>query len=582
VLFRSQSNTAYTASISVTDASNLTVNASIQFQTMWLGVLPPTYLWEAEDWDFTNGMYINNPDLCNASGDPNCYFGKTGVQGVDENNSSAASGAYRPNDLMGTLAAGDALRPNLFSANRTDYRIDPFITGEWVNYTRDWPNSTNWIIGRISANLGDSGTLTLSVVNPDSSTTDLGTFSINGGLGYSVFENLYLKDTNGNNAVVILNGKKTLRVTSGGNLLPNFFMLVAGQADLPTLSNMYPTGTRPFEFTNALSFTITAVGASFPPNGITVNLDGNDISSALSITGSTSVKNVVYPNLLPNAVHVAVIAATNSLGHGIRLTNSFDTFNEANYMVEAEDYDYNGGQYIDPWSPDAYSQLGATTNIDFQHTTLDNQNPFGPYRLDGIPEDKLGTRDYLRKVFSDAFAIDYFLSYFAPNDWVNYTRNYPAGNYNVYGRFSGSGPFTMYLDQVVSGRGTVNQVTQRIGQWNAVGKDYDTYQWVPLSSAISLSGVATLRITTAGNCNPNFLMLVPANVNGITITATRTGNNINVSFPTQAGTTYRVLYSTNLAVGNWTLLTSVPGDGSVKSISDPTTAIQRFYKVVAP
>ena len=109
------------------------------------------------------------------------------------NNTSAASGVYRPNDLMGTLAAGDALRPNLFAANRTDYRIDPFITAEWVNYTRDWPNSTNWIIGRISANVGDSGTLTLSVVNPDSSTTALGTFTINGGLGYSVFENVYLK-----------------------------------------------------------------------------------------------------------------------------------------------------------------------------------------------------------------------------------------------------------------------------------------------------------------------------------------------------------------------------------------------------
>src|SRR5437016_5718552 len=48
-----QSNAAYTASISVTDVSNLTVSASIQFQTMWLGVLPPTYLWEAEDWGFT-------------------------------------------------------------------------------------------------------------------------------------------------------------------------------------------------------------------------------------------------------------------------------------------------------------------------------------------------------------------------------------------------------------------------------------------------------------------------------------------------------------------------------------------------
>src|SRR5207245_5762219 len=62
-----QSNSVYTASIRVTDVSNLTVNASLQFQTMWYGLLTPTYLWEAEDWDFTNGMYINNLNLCNSS-----------------------------------------------------------------------------------------------------------------------------------------------------------------------------------------------------------------------------------------------------------------------------------------------------------------------------------------------------------------------------------------------------------------------------------------------------------------------------------------------------------------------------------
>ena len=57
---------------------------------------PVTYLWEAEDWDFNSGMYIDNPDLCSAGGDPNCYFGKVGVQGVDENNLIANSGPFRP------------------------------------------------------------------------------------------------------------------------------------------------------------------------------------------------------------------------------------------------------------------------------------------------------------------------------------------------------------------------------------------------------------------------------------------------------------------------------------------------------
>ena len=45
-------------------------------------------------------------------------------------------------------------------------------------------------------------------------------------------------------------------------------MLVAAQADLPLLSNVYPTGTHPFEYTNTFSFTVTAFGSSFPANGI--------------------------------------------------------------------------------------------------------------------------------------------------------------------------------------------------------------------------------------------------------------------------------------------------------------------------
>ena len=75
-----QSNLTYTVSITVTDAFNLTVSASTYFETTWVGVPPVTYLWEAEDWDFNSGMYINNPDLCSAGGDPNCYFGKVGCR----------------------------------------------------------------------------------------------------------------------------------------------------------------------------------------------------------------------------------------------------------------------------------------------------------------------------------------------------------------------------------------------------------------------------------------------------------------------------------------------------------------------
>jgi hypothetical protein len=426
-------------------------------------------------------------------------------------------------------------------------------------------------------------------VNPDTTTTDLGTFSINGGQGWSSFENVYLQDTNGNNALVTLTGKQTLRVTSGGNLLPNFFMLAVAQADLPQLSHVYPTGTHPFEYTNTFSFTVTALGSSFPSDGIRLLLDGIDVSSNLTITGSTSVKNVVYPGLLPNAIHVAVLAITNSLGHGILVTYHFDTFSEANFMVELEDYDYGGGQYIPDSTPEAYADFlgpfNAVTNIDFQHISLAGEQ--FPYRAIGLPQDYLGQHDWLRSNFVYFGATDFILAFFAGTDWGNYTRNYPPGSYYVYARSSGDGLFSMYLDQVVSGGGTANQVTSRLGRFGGNGKDYITFAWVPLTddglaapTLVKLNGVTTLRVTTAGNCNPNYFMLVPAG--GINLSVRAAPGNTVLSFPTQAGTTYRVFYRTDLTSGNWTLLTSLIGSGGLKSVSDPATSARRFYKVTAP
>ena len=81
-----------------------------------------------------------------------------------------------------------------------------------------------------------------------------------------------------------------------------------------------------------------------------------------------------------------------------------------------------------------------------------------------------GLIDYLRQVFVNTIgALDYHLYWFGGADWANYTRVYPTGNFYVYARSAGAGTNSMYLDQVVSGAGTTNQVTKHLGQFGAVG-----------------------------------------------------------------------------------------------------------------
>lgn len=594
-----QSNTIYDAAITVTDSSNLTTTANSTFQTTWVGVPAPTYLWLAVDFDFSGGMYIDNPDICTVAGNSDCYFGQVGQQNVDEFSTAPPPAQFYRGaaDGIGTQPSGDFSRPDLTAAGRPDYCINPFVGNpsylgaEWVNYTRDWPDSTNWIIARLATDVGLSGSLQMNLIKPGVSTNTLGSFTINGGQGWTSFEFVYLVSTDGvNRANVVLNGTETLQLTSGGNLLPTFFMLVPGEPDLPLVTGLYPTGKHPFEATNALSFSVTTMGATFPAGGIQMVLDGFNVSSNLVITGSGSSNNVVYPYLAPNEMHSVIITVTNSLGHGVTVSNQFDTFSQNNYIFQAEDYDYSGGQYVPSadYSPDCYASFVSVPNVDFHHTINGGEPTDGSdyqYRQNGIPQES--TVDYYLTSF--LFSIDYNLYWYGGGDWANYTRDYPTGPFDVYARTAGIGAYAMDLGQVVSGLGTSNQVVNPLGQFSSNGNNINAFGWVPLTDAggvapvtVNIRGVTTFQVgTPTGDCYPNYFMLVPASP--ISLSATRSADSIRISFPTQTGGVYRVFYRTNLTTGSWTLLNTLPGSGSVQAVFDSTAGgNQRFYKVTSP
>jgi hypothetical protein len=375
--------------------------------------------------------------------------------------------------------------------------------------------------------------------------------------------------------------------------LPNFFALVQATPDLPTISGLYPDGAHPYEPTNKLSFTVNTIGSTFLTNGIQMVLDGINVSSQLQISGPSSNETVVYPTLLLNAPHTAAIYATNALGHGTAVEYAFDTFATNNYTVEAADFDYNGGEYLPivsgnynypDWYPDSYVGLEAVTNIDFQHTTIDGENY--PYRPDGIPQQQ--GSDYPNPLFLTYGGVEYDLGDFGIGDWANYTENYPAGTFYIYMRTAGLGTNTMYLQQVVSGAGTTNQVIKTLGNWTGVGLSDTTYQWEALSDggaeapiAVTMTGTETLRITTpTGFCYPNYFMFVPAA--GVHVAAVRAGPNASIEFPTQSGIVYRVFYRSALGTGAWSYYTSVLGTGGVETVNVPAGTGTQFYMVTAP
>jgi hypothetical protein len=64
-----------------------------------------------------------------------------------------------------------------------------------------------------------------------------------------------------------------------------------------------------------------------------------------------------------------------------------------------------------------------------------------------------------------------------------------------------------------------------------------------------------------------------------TITAALSVGSINLSFPTQNGSSYTVQFKTNLSDAIWQTLTNVTGNGSSQMIADPANQGSRFYRL---
>jgi hypothetical protein len=201
------------------------------------------------------------------------------------------------------------------------------------------------------------------------------------------------------------------------------------------------------------------------------------------------------------------------------------------------------------------------------------------------------TADLARPQFAGAY--DYNIGFFGQDEWGNYTRHYPAGSYNVWGRFACGDANTSRatLSLVTGGWGTTTQTTNLLGAFAIPTTGWAAFGWVPMRDSggnlvsVTLDGnTNTLKLLRDGTApfadvNANFLMLVPASAAGsITLHAAIVGGGLQISFPTQPGFSYQIEYKTNLTDAVWTPLgSSIPGDGTIKAVPDAISGSRRFY-----
>ncbi len=524
VSFGSLSNDmTYTAFIQVGDLNGGVTSTTVSFDT----VSPSYYTFEAEDWNF-NGGYIDNPQT-------NLYYGNDGVSGVDFfYNGTGSSGGYSRVGL--TLGgSGDKSRTAYAGTGYTDYAIQNVNGGDWANYTRTFPSGQYNIYLRAAngnGNNSDSASLyavTSDPTQPNQTASKLGTFAVPSTGGWSTYQWIPLLNSAGNLVVFTGGAVETLRGrTDNGSYNGNYYMLVPADTSVhtpPFVSNVYPDGTALFQLTNTLTFTANSA-AGIAHSGVTVVLNGINVSSSLTFSGAPSALNVSYP-LRSNILNSVVITLTDSYGT-TSSTNTFDTLDPNCYQFEAEDYDFttNGlpGQFIDG-QLNAYRGFGSTENVD-EH---DSGNGGDSYRPSGGSTPGLEVEnpaaDIVRPAFSAGGYTDYNIGFNNGGNWANYTHTYPAGTYNVYMRSAnpnsppGIQVNAATLSLVTGGWGTTSQATTQIGSFNVpFSGGWHSFAWAPLLDTggnlarVTLNGSTnTLKISVAGgNYNVNFYALVPA------------------------------------------------------------------------
>jgi hypothetical protein len=453
-----------------------------------------------------------------------------------------------------------------------------------------------------------------------------------GNTSYNNYVYLPLLDQFGNIESVTFSGTETLKaVVAPSPANPNigFYMLTPPVAVLkPTLTYVYPIGTNLLEDTNEFTFTVNAnAGAPIASSGISLILNGVNVTSGLNFTQVGTAWTVSY-QIYQNSLYTAIINVTNTADVFLSYSVSFDTFSTNNYQWEAVDYDFsiNGGYgsggtsglFIDDPAPTGDTTLQAfiyETNsyYGFPEDLVGNSaalqgvdvgwvaaaGQVTDYRADGVATQP--TTDDLRtkftaaqQEFSDPNIGPFNICYYTNGSWLNYTRHYPMNNFYVWGRLAGTPAYKgTQMSILTSGYGTSIQTSNILGTFsdpNAAG--FQAWHWIPLLDAnsnmveVSLGqgagGIDTLQVTSGSPqyCNLEFFMLVPVPPRFI-LTPSLVSGQLNLSFPTESGFTYTILYKSSLQAPLWIPVDTVTGDGTVHVVTESLGSAAGFYTATA-
>ncbi|MCL4178541.1 MAG: hypothetical protein KJ072_12470, partial [Verrucomicrobia bacterium] len=289
----------------------------------------------------------------------------------------------------------------------------------------------------------------------------------------------------------------------------------------PLITDVQPADYANFQPTStAISFRVRD-DKDLVNEGISVILNGTEFntSNGLNLTGTGTNRIATLTPLEDNVDYHVTLRAVDAEGLVTERLLRIDTFRTDNIVVEVEDYNFESGRFInDPipsveqsFSADGYSWQIGTPEVDYSDTRpIPNppnpDDPNLPYRMDD-PVRMQHTFDHARPRYieaggSAAFVFDYDVGDIVADEWLNYTRTFPTGHYEVYLRQSlanmSRGESTLEL--VTSDRTQPNQTTTLLGSFlgTTTGFQYGNFALTDGTGlnkqVLRLSGVTTFKL----------------------------------------------------------------------------------------
>lgn len=507
--------------------------------------------------DFSDGL---NDDTGQAT--PTSYRKATGVEAGKGPSSGTGPGTYSPVRTSGDTVGGDARGSRTIEA---DWAVGWTAQSEWANYTRTFPgNSAYNVYVRWGSGAGAGTDMTgfLDEVTSDPSLPNqtlrrLGRFFNTEPTGAwdGAFIFSPLTDAAGAQTPVRLSGTKTLRYTIGAGAQDyNYLVFVP----CPTCPKICPTASAsPDDGSIAdvpnptIRVVITDGDTRVLASSIRLTVNGTDVTSSpnTTVTDTPTGAEIAYNNNYGPDASVTASATwtdddTANPCNG-RINWSFRTspLLPGTLFIEAEDFNYGGGQHIEFGAPDG-SMLNLGDNavdngIDYQDGAADDSGQPTPqsYRkATGVEAGKGPTSgtgpgtyspvrsggDTLEHRNGVPITASWVIGWTGGGEFANYSRTFPepARRYNVYVRWTTDvdGGMSATLSEVTSDPSQPGQSLVPLGTFN--GPDtvcWDcTFRYDALRDgtgekvALRLGGLKTLRYTIGSGHDYNFLAFVPA------------------------------------------------------------------------